>query len=38
VIVSNITEGSKREVESIQAAIEPDLLYPLLRGRDVKKW
>jgi len=38
VIISNITEGAKKEVESIQAAIEPDLLYPLLRGRDVKKW
>jgi type I restriction-modification system DNA methylase subunit len=38
VIISNITEGAKREVESIQTAIEPDLLYPLLRGRDVKRW
>jgi len=38
VIVSNITEGAKKEVESIQTAIEPDLLYPLLRGRDVKRW
>jgi methylase of polypeptide subunit release factors len=38
VIISNITEGAKRKVESIQAAIEPDLLYPLLRGRDVKRW
>ncbi|HAV42682.1 TPA: hypothetical protein DCX15_01515, partial [bacterium] len=34
----NITEGAKREVESVQSAIEPDLLYPLLRGRDVKRW
>lgn len=38
VLVSNITEGAKREVENVQAAIEPDLLYPLLRGRDVKRW
>lgn len=38
VIISNITEGAKREVESIQTAIESDLLYPLLRGRDVKRW
>ncbi|MEW6102363.1 MAG: N-6 DNA methylase [bacterium] len=38
VIVSNITEGAKREVEAVQAAIEQDLLYPLLRGRDVKRW
>jgi hypothetical protein len=38
VVVSNITEGAKREVENVQAAIEPDLLYPLLRGRDVGRW
>ncbi|QGP92267.1 N-6 DNA Methylase [Neomoorella glycerini] len=38
VVVSNITEGTKREVEEVTAAIEPDLLYPLLRGRDVRKW
>ncbi|MBI2939992.1 MAG: N-6 DNA methylase, partial [Chloroflexi bacterium] len=38
VVVSNLTEGAKREVENIQAAVEPDLLYPLLRGRDVGRW
>lgn len=38
VVVSNITEGAKRKVESVQSAIEPDSLYPLLRGRDVRRW
>ena len=38
VVVSNLTEGSKRKVENVQTAIEPDLLYPLLRGRDVSRW
>ena len=38
VVASNITEGGKREVESVQVALEPDLLYPLLRGRDVNRW
>jgi SAM-dependent methyltransferase len=38
VVISNIIEGAKRDVESVEAAIEPDLLYPLLRGRDVKTW
>jgi hypothetical protein len=38
VLVANIIEGAKRQVESVQMAIEPDLLYPLLRGRDVKRW
>jgi hypothetical protein len=37
-VISNITEGMKRQVENVQAAIEPDLLYPLLRGRDVGRW
>jgi hypothetical protein len=39
VIVSNITEGQRRKLRNVQAALEPDLLYPLLRGsRDVQKW
>ncbi|RLG70118.1 MAG: SAM-dependent DNA methyltransferase, partial [Methanobacteriota archaeon] len=38
VVVSNITEGAKKKVESVQAVLEPDLLYPLLRGRDVQRW
>lgn len=38
VVISNLTEGAKREIESVQAALEPDLLYPLLRGRDVGRW
>ena len=37
-IVSNITEGAKRKVPKVQAAVEIDLLYPLLRGRDVRRW
>jgi len=38
VVISNLTEGAKIKVESVQATIESNLLYPLLRGRDVKKW
>ncbi|MBI2918051.1 MAG: N-6 DNA methylase [Chloroflexi bacterium] len=37
-MVSNLTEGARTKVESVQAAIEPDLIYPLLRGRDVRRW
>ncbi|OIO91480.1 MAG: hypothetical protein AUJ92_16525 [Armatimonadetes bacterium CG2_30_59_28] len=36
--VSNITEGAKRQIEAGVHALEPELLYPLLRGREVKKW
>jgi hypothetical protein len=36
--VRNITEGAKREIKPGVHTIEADLLYPLLRGREVKKW
>lgn len=36
--VGNITTGTRRKVENIQMAVEPDLLYPLLKGRDVSRW
>lgn len=38
IVVSNLLKGAKRKVEDVQTAIEPDLLYPLLRGRDVERW
>jgi len=38
VVVTNITEGAKHEVESVQAPLEKDLLFPLLRSRDVSRW
>jgi SAM-dependent methyltransferase len=38
VVVQNITEGAKVKVEQVSMTVEPDLLYPLLRGRDVKRW
>jgi hypothetical protein len=38
VVVRNITEGAKVKVEEVTEPIEPDLLYPLLRGRDVQQW
>jgi hypothetical protein len=33
-IVGNVTERAKNPVQSTQAAIESDLLYPLVRGMD----
>lgn len=38
VLITNITDGAKKKVENIQTVIESDLLYPLLRGRDVQRW
>ncbi|HUW11839.1 MAG TPA: N-6 DNA methylase [Anaerolineae bacterium] len=37
-IVSNITDGAKRKVESVQSEMEADFVFPLLRGRDVRRW
>ncbi|PWH17966.1 MAG: hypothetical protein DDG59_07045, partial [Anaerolineae bacterium] len=38
VVVHNLTEGAKIKVDEVAEPIEPDLLYPLLRGRDVQRW
>jgi len=38
VVIANLHDVGRKEVEPVQAAIEPDLLYPLLRGRDVSRW
>ena len=38
VVVRNVTKGAKRKVGEVTAELEPDLLYPLLRGRDVSRW
>jgi len=38
VVVRNITEGAKVKVDEVTETIEPNLLYPLLRGRDVQRW
>jgi SAM-dependent methyltransferase len=37
-IIENLTEGARRRVEQVNAEIEAELVYPLLRGRDVQKW
>ncbi len=37
-VVRNVTEGAKRKVEQVTVELEPDLIYPLLRGRDVRRW
>jgi hypothetical protein len=37
-LVENLHNVGKIKVRHVQAVIEPDLVYPLLRGRDVKRW
>jgi len=38
VLVENLNDVGRTEVRNIQALVEPDLVYPLLRGRDVRRW
>ena len=37
-LIENLHDVGKIKVEHIQTVIEPDLVYPLLRGRDVLRW
>ncbi|MCL6451138.1 MAG: SAM-dependent methyltransferase [Acetobacteraceae bacterium] len=37
-LVRNIAVGLRRPVDRVTCEIETDLLYPLLRGRDVRRW
>ena len=38
VVVENIHDRGKREIKSVHAAIEPDLVFPAVSGRDVTKF
>ncbi len=38
ILIENLGEIGKKEVPTIEAKIEPDLVFPLIRGRDVKLW
>lgn len=37
-VVENLHDVGKLELKQIKAIIEPDLVYPLLRGRDIQRW
>jgi hypothetical protein len=38
-VITNPPEpGQKKNVKQVEAAVEPDLIYPLVRGKDVKRW
>uniref|UniRef100_A0A7C4BA07 Uncharacterized protein n=1 Tax=Thermofilum pendens TaxID=2269 RepID=A0A7C4BA07_THEPE len=38
VITNPLEPGQKKKVKQVEAVIEPDLVYPLIRGRDIRKW
>ncbi|MEM4053686.1 MAG: N-6 DNA methylase [Ignisphaera sp.] len=38
-VITNPPEpGQKKKVKQVEAVVEPDHIYPLIRGRDVKRW
>jgi len=37
-LIENLNDVGKIKLDRIETAIEPDLVYPLLRGRDVLRW
>ena len=37
-LVENLHDVGKIKVKHMQSVIEPNLVYPLLRGRDVRRW
>jgi hypothetical protein len=37
-LIENLHDVGKIKVDHVQVVIEPDLVYPLLRGRDVQRW
>src|SRR2546428_10996088 len=38
VLVENCAEAGKKKIERVQRPIESDLMFPLVRGRDVGGW
>jgi len=38
VVIENLHDVGRIKVKRVQMAVEPDLVYPLLRGRDVMRW
>lgn len=38
VLAENVTERARRRADRVQAELEPDLIYPLVRGSDLERW
>ncbi|MEM1696622.1 MAG: class I SAM-dependent DNA methyltransferase [Nanopusillaceae archaeon] len=38
-VITNPPEaGQKKRIKQVEAVVEPDYVYPLIRGRDIKRW
>ncbi|HOV31908.1 MAG TPA: N-6 DNA methylase [Candidatus Hydrogenedens sp.] len=38
IIITNLPEKGKRKIFKIEERVEPDFIYPSLRGSDIKRW
>ncbi|MGD0549269.1 MAG: N-6 DNA methylase [Candidatus Bathyarchaeia archaeon] len=38
IVVQNLSQIGKKKVTQTKRVVEPDLIYPLIQGRNVKKW
>lgn len=37
-LISNLTEKGKKDIEPVERRIESDLVYPIVRGSDIDRW
>jgi SAM-dependent methyltransferase len=37
-LIENLAEGGKRNVKKVKQLIDTNLVYPLIRGKDTKRW
>ena len=37
-LVSNLAEKGKRDIPDVKETIEPDLVFPVIRGSDIERW
>ncbi len=38
IIIRNLTERGRQKIYSVEERIEPDLVYPAIRGADIQRW
>jgi hypothetical protein len=38
IVIQNLSDIGKKKVRQSKRVVEPDLIYPLVQGRNVKKW
>jgi hypothetical protein len=38
VLIENLFDIGKKKVKRVESVVEGDLIYPIIRGREVKKW